>query len=57
MYDGATLSESVRGAHGFAVRWLGPEMVELNGQFDRNGAKDSPIAMTPDYLETVIVRA
>src|SRR5262249_58749524 len=23
MYDGATLSESVRGTHGFATRWLG----------------------------------
>jgi len=36
---------------------LGSEMVELNGKFDRNGEKDGPIAMTPDYLETVIVRA
>jgi hypothetical protein len=36
---------------------LGSEMVELNGKFDRNGEKDGPIAMTPDYLETVIVQA
>jgi hypothetical protein len=32
-------------------------MVELNGKFDRNGGKDGPFARTPDYLETVIVRA
>ena len=36
---------------------LGPEMVELNHKFDRNGGKDGPIEMTPDCLETVIVRA
>jgi hypothetical protein len=31
------------------------EVVELNRKFDRNGGKDGSIAITADYLETVIV--
>lgn len=33
------------------------EMIALNKRFDRNRSKDGPIAITADYLETVIVRA
>jgi hypothetical protein len=32
------------------------EVVGLNGKFDRNRGKDGSIAITADYLETVIVR-
>ena len=32
------------------------EVVGLNHQFDGNGGKDGSIAITADYLETVIVR-
>jgi hypothetical protein len=35
------------------LEWEG---VELNHKFDRNGGKDGSIAITADYLETVIVR-
>jgi len=33
------------------------EMIELNHRFDLNGGKGGPIAISADYLETVIVRA
>lgn len=33
------------------------EMIELNHRFDLNGGRGGPIAITADYLETVIVRA
>ncbi|HYV38916.1 MAG TPA: methyltransferase domain-containing protein [Gemmataceae bacterium] len=36
---------------------LEQEMIELNCKFDRNGGKGGPVAITADYLETVIVRA
>jgi hypothetical protein len=29
MYDGVTLPESVRGAHGFTTRWLGARQGEI----------------------------
>ena len=32
------------------------EVVGLNHEFDRNGGKDGSIAITADYLETVIMR-
>jgi ubiquinone/menaquinone biosynthesis C-methylase UbiE len=36
---------------------LEQEMIELNRRFDRNGGTGGPVAITADYLETVIVRA
>lgn len=33
------------------------EMIELNHKFDLNGGQGGPIAISADYLETVIVRA
>jgi SAM-dependent methyltransferase len=33
------------------------EMIELNHRFDLNGGQGGPIAISADYLETVIVRA
>src|SRR5262245_35406034 len=55
-YDGATLE--VFAAFTASRRdSLERELVELNRKFDRNGGKDCPIAITADYLQTVIVRA
>ena len=33
------------------------EMIELNHRFDLNGGIGGPIAISADYLETVIIRA